>query len=196
MPRQKPSIPYNDQVTLIPKVAAEDTTLTVSNAVGGSTTFPVPSGTEIELDVAGLHYNRTLIVRCLSGGQFLIVSQRSTGRILINSCQSGSLVTGRRMHLFHSVKVCILLTATLFMTQTTSQVPALASEDGANGHGEIDDNVFMCFSRFGETEVMVVINMFVSRYQLEVREEPEFAGETFEERFARVTAFDEGLSTL
>jgi hypothetical protein len=59
-------------------------------------------------------------------------------------------------------------------------VPALASEDGANGHGEIDDNVFMCFSRFGETEVMVVINMFVSRYKLEVREEPEFAGETFE----------------
>jgi hypothetical protein len=52
------------------------------------------------------------------------------------------------------------------------------------------------FLRFGETEVMVVINMFVSRYRLEIKEEPEFAGETFEERYARVTAFDEGISTM
>lgn len=60
---------------VIPKVAAEDTTLTVSNAVGGRTTFPVVSGTEIELNIAGLHYNRTLSVRCLLGGQFLIESR-------------------------------------------------------------------------------------------------------------------------
>jgi len=45
---------------LIPKVAAEDTTLTVSNADGGKTTFPVLSGTEIKLHVPGMHYNRTL----------------------------------------------------------------------------------------------------------------------------------------
>ena len=60
---------------VIPKVATEDTTLTVSNAVGGRTTFPVVSGTEIELNIAGLHYNRTLSVRCLLGGQFLIESR-------------------------------------------------------------------------------------------------------------------------
>jgi hypothetical protein len=72
MPRQKPTISYDDQVTLIPKVAAEDTTLTVCNAVGGKTTFPIVSGTEIELDVVGLHYNRMLSMRCLLGGQFLI----------------------------------------------------------------------------------------------------------------------------
>jgi len=41
-------------------MAAEDTTLTVSNADGGKTTFPIPSGTYIELHVAGLHHNRTL----------------------------------------------------------------------------------------------------------------------------------------
>ena len=57
---QKRPIPYGDQVTAIPKVAAQDTTLTVNNADGGMTTFPVPSGTEIELHVPGLHYNRTL----------------------------------------------------------------------------------------------------------------------------------------
>ncbi len=38
----------------------EDTTLKVSNAGGGMTTFPVSSGTEIELHIPGLHYNRTL----------------------------------------------------------------------------------------------------------------------------------------
>ena len=31
----------------------------MSNFDGGKTTFPVPSGTEVEIHVAGLHYNRT-----------------------------------------------------------------------------------------------------------------------------------------
>ena len=39
-------------------MAAEDTALTVSNADGGKTTFPVPAGTEIEFHVPALHYNR------------------------------------------------------------------------------------------------------------------------------------------
>ena len=51
---------YGDQVPTIPKVAAQDTTLTVSNVDGGKTTFPVPSGTMIDIHVPGLHYNRTL----------------------------------------------------------------------------------------------------------------------------------------
>jgi hypothetical protein len=74
-PRQKPTISYDDQGVLIPKVATEDTTLTVSSAHGGTKTFSVPSGTEIELNVVGLHYNRTLSVRCLPDGQFLIKSR-------------------------------------------------------------------------------------------------------------------------
>jgi hypothetical protein len=56
----KPTIRNCDQATNIPKVAAQDTTLTVNNVDGGKTTFPVPSGTEIDLHVAGLHYNRSL----------------------------------------------------------------------------------------------------------------------------------------
>ena len=40
------------------------------------------------------------------------------------------------------------------------------------------------------------MTMLVSRYKIEVKEEPEFAGETFEERYARVTAFDENMTTL
>jgi hypothetical protein len=37
--------------------------------------------------------------------------------------------------------------------------------------------------------------MLVSRYKIEVKEEPQFAGETFEERYARITAFDEAMTT-
>ena len=56
----KPIIRYDDQVPNIPKVATEDTTLTVNNADGGKTTFPVPSGTEIYFQVPAVHYNRIL----------------------------------------------------------------------------------------------------------------------------------------
>jgi len=56
------SRPYvsGDQAAVIPKVAAQDTTLAVDNVNGGKTSFPVPSGTQIVIHVNGLHYNRTL----------------------------------------------------------------------------------------------------------------------------------------
>ena len=52
-------IRYGDQATVIPKVSVKDTTLTVNNVDGGKTTFPVPSGTGIDIHVPGMHYNRT-----------------------------------------------------------------------------------------------------------------------------------------
>jgi hypothetical protein len=63
---------YRDQITLIPKIATKDTTLTVNNADGGRTTFPIPAGTEMALHVAGLHYNRMLGGRGIRGIHFLI----------------------------------------------------------------------------------------------------------------------------
>ena len=45
----------------------EDTTLTVNNADGGKTTFPLVAGTEISLHVPGLHYNRMSTGRCAPG---------------------------------------------------------------------------------------------------------------------------------
>ena len=39
------------------------------------------------------------------------------------------------------------------------------------------------------------MTMLVSRYKIEVKEEPEFASETFEERYCRITAFDQALTT-
>ena len=40
------------------------------------------------------------------------------------------------------------------------------------------------------------MTMLVLRYKIEVKEEPEFAGETIEERYARVTAFRQGLTAM
>ena len=51
------------------------------------------------------------------------------------------------------------------------------------------------FVRFFETEGLAVMTMMVSKYKIEIKEEPEFAGETFEERYARVTASRESLTT-
>jgi hypothetical protein len=49
--------------------------------------------------------------------------------------------------------------------------------------------------RFFETEGIAIMTMLVSKYKIEIKEEPEFAGETFEERYARIMAFDQGLTT-
>lgn len=46
-----------------------------------------------------------------------------------------------------------------------------------------------CFeNRFAELESIVALAMFVSRYKIEIKEEPQFAGETFEQRKERILA--------
>ena len=39
------------------------------------------------------------------------------------------------------------------------------------------------------------MTILVSSYKIEVKEEPEFASETFEERYARITAFHQRATT-
>jgi len=40
--------------------------------------------------------------------------------------------------------------------------------------------------RFFETEGIAILTMFVAKYKITVKEEPQFAGETFEQRKARI----------
>ena len=49
--------------------------------------------------------------------------------------------------------------------------------------------------RFFETESIAVITMMMSKYRVEVKEEPQFIGETFEQRFARITACELYVTT-
>jgi len=128
----------------IPKIATEDTTLTVSNAEGGKTTFPVPSGTEVVCHFPGLHYNPRYWKdpRKFMPERFLGDWPRDA---FIPFSQGARACVGRR---------------------------------------------------FSETEGVAVITMLVSKYKVEIKEEPEFAHETFEERYARITAFDQTLTTI
>ncbi|KAI0064392.1 cytochrome P450 [Artomyces pyxidatus] len=49
--------------------------------------------------------------------------------------------------------------------------------------------------RFFETEGIAIMTMLVSQYRIEIKDEPQFAQETFEERKTRVLAHKPGLTT-
>jgi len=48
--------------------------------------------------------------------------------------------------------------------------------------------------KFFETEGIAFLTMLVSRYKIEVKEEPQFAAETFDEKKARVLALNPGIT--
>ncbi|KAN0113944.1 Cytochrome P450 [Russula decolorans] len=134
-------------VTGIPKAAAQDTTLTVSNVNGGKTTFPVPSGTQVDLHAPGLHYNPRY---------------------------------WKEPHKFMPERFLGDWPRDAFIPFT--------HEHSAGARA--------CLGRrFFETEAVAIVTTLISRYKIEVKEEPEFAGETFEERYARITTFKQGLTT-
>jgi hypothetical protein len=55
----EPTMAMQSQLPSVPKMAAEDTSLTVNNADGGKTAFPVPAGTHVHFHLLALHYNCT-----------------------------------------------------------------------------------------------------------------------------------------
>jgi len=70
--------------------------------------------------------------------------------------------------------------------------------------GDWNKGAFLTFSagsracigrKFFETEGIAILTMLVSRYKIEVKEEPQFAGESFAERKARVLAVQPGITT-
>ena len=52
----------------------------------------------------------------------------------------------------------------------------------------------MVISSFFETEGIAILTMLVSRYRVELKDEPEFAHETFEQKKARLTECKQGLT--
>jgi hypothetical protein len=48
--------------------------------------------------------------------------------------------------------------------------------------------------RFFETEGIAILTLLVSRYKVELKEEPQFISESFEQRKARVLASKPGLT--
>ena len=54
---------------------------------------------------------------------------------------------------------------------------------------------FFFDNRFAETEAVAVLSIFVSQFKMTVKEEPQFAAETFEQRKARILSVSLGLTT-
>ena len=79
----------------VPKHAAEDTSLTVDNADGGKTTFPVPSGTEVQLHVPALHFSRMSNLLPSQGLVLTEISQQSIGKTPTHFDRKDSLKSGR-----------------------------------------------------------------------------------------------------
>ena len=75
-------------------------------------------------------------------------------------------------------------------------MPGVVWGDGASLSQYENDRSSRTISRFFETEGIAVMTMLISKYKIEIKEEPEFAGETFEERYARIMAFDQGITTM
>ena len=53
---------------------------------------------------------------------------------------------------------------------------------------------FFSIFRFAETEGTAVLAMLVSKYKITIKEEPQFAGETFEKRKSRILYGTQGLT--
>ena len=54
---------------------------------------------------------------------------------------------------------------------------------------------FSAFDRFAETEAIAVLSILVSQFKLTIKEEPQFAAETFEQRKTRILSTRLGLTT-
>lgn len=49
-------------------------------------------------------------------------------------------------------------------------------------------------SRFNETEIVAILAILIPRYKIEVMDEQEFSGETFDERKARIFKSKPGIT--
>ncbi|KAE9391411.1 cytochrome P450 [Gymnopus androsaceus JB14] len=127
----------------VPKYSAEDTSLTLTNAAGEKRILPVPKGTSIELNVAGLHYNPRY---------WKDPEEFRPSRFLDPDWPKDAFI------------------------------PFSAGPRACIGR------------KFFETEAIAILTMLVLRYKIEIKEEPQFASETFEERKARVTASKSGVT--
>lgn len=129
-------------VTNVPKVSARDTTLTIHDARGEKVVIPVQAGTQVAMDIAGLHHNPRY---------WKNPDEFKPDRFL----------------------------------EDYNRDAFLPFSGGARS----------CIGRkFFETEGVSALAMFLSRYKITIKEEAEFAHESFEERKTRVLASKAGIT--
>ncbi|KAJ3484829.1 hypothetical protein NLI96_g5370 [Meripilus lineatus] len=118
----------------IPKYSAEDTVLPMTNSFGEKVLVPVPKGSNIILQTAGLHYNPKYWPdpHTFKPSRFL-----------------GNWPRDAFLPFSGGVRSCL-------------------------------------GRRFAELESIVTLTMFISKYRVGIKDEPQFAGETFEQKKERV----------
>jgi len=85
----------------IPKESAFDTTLRTKNKKGETVMIPCPKGTQVNMSVIALHFNRKLMQHWCNS-VLRTDLQRSTGPILRSSIPIASLENGIGTHSFLS----------------------------------------------------------------------------------------------
>lgn len=99
----------------------------------------------------------------------------------ILSNPAGSSVNGHGMHLYLSARA-------------HDRVWGVGEPDSLTSQKSPDDSLQCSTVRFSETEATVILAMLVSRYKIEVKEEAQFSGETFEQRKERILKARPGLT--
>jgi integral membrane sensor domain MASE1 len=56
--------------------------------------------------------------------------------------------------------------------------------------------IFFAFDRFAETEAVAVLSILASQFKFAIKEEPQFASETFEQRKARILSSRFALAVM
>ncbi|KZV71454.1 cytochrome P450 [Peniophora sp. CONT] len=131
-------------VTGIPKMSAEDTSVTVTSVTGERAQLPIPKSTRIVINTPALHRNPRYWSDPLTF---------KPERFLDPDWPRDAFV------------------------------PFSAGPRACIGR------------RFFETEGIAILTMLISQYKVEIKDEPQFAGESFDERKSRVLASKPGLTT-
>ena len=159
--------------------------------------FPRPNSIICLADAPAIKvYNRTLDGFILCGRVLMEFSWRGIGRNRTSSCLSASSATGRRTHLSHSVKVYAAHHMIVLKShENTLRVLTLVSKDGASYFNIRGSTVLTMFSGSSRRRARDYLYSCRDR-KSKSRKEPEFASETFGERYARMPDLNIGLTTM
>lgn len=188
------------QVINIPRLSEEDTTLTVGNAAGEKLIIPVLKGARIIIDPPGLHYNRGGFYYWFGNDWFLpfffLWSSLLERSSFFQTCSILRRLAKRCVHTVQRWWVLLTrgpLKCSFFYWLSR---PSRLSRKKVNllFWNLIKQYLIKFLKRFSETEAVAALTMLVSHYKITIKEEPQFAGETFEQRKTRVLKCWNGLT--
>ena len=188
-------------MTGVPKVAAEDTSIVTGNIRGEKKVIPILKGSDIVIDIPGIHYNRTYLS---SPVHILIMKKKYLFQLVTGMTPIHSV-----LHVFSKIGLVMLLYRSVLVRGSPFSKSFLffyiikICRSSCVHWTKVcwiftpfpnKRILFFYFNRFAETEGIAVLAMLVSQYKITIREEPKFASETFEERKSRVLSTRLGLT--